>query len=256
MSAKKIEEIVDGLYLTARTSAQNPQILEFYKITHILTVALEIDLEKICKHMGMTYKKVPADDYDTFPINAYFDEMGEFIDEALKSKGKIIVHCAIGASRSPTAIMAYLIKYRNMTTDEAFSLLRRKRPLVNPNEGFMEQLHDYEKKIHKKSLFPSEEEVKAEPSESKSPLVFYRCKSCRTELFAQAEIVHGCDNKACTSYFLERVKDIDGKLYCLKEACAEKIGEMSVSGEKCSCGVWIAPSFRVTKCKVDFFEKK
>lgn len=57
---------------------------------------------------------------------------------------KIIVFCRAGHSRSPTIVIAYLMKYENMTFDEAYKYVKNKRNIM-PNNGFIEQLHNYEK---------------------------------------------------------------------------------------------------------------
>ena len=42
-------------------------------------------------------------------------------------------------------ITAYLIKVDAMARDEAIKLLKSKRPIVNPNDSFRDQLKEYEK---------------------------------------------------------------------------------------------------------------
>jgi len=252
MCAKKMDEIIESLYLTSRMTAQNAQTLEYYKITHILTVAQEIDLSKLASHMSIKYLKIAAEDEEKFPLYLYFDEMADFINESLQNQGRILVHCALGVSRSPSAIMTYLIKYKKKTMDEALKFVKNKRSLVQPNEGFLEQLREYEKKIMK--IDGRFEEIKEESERFESKSV-YRCKSCRMEVFHNEELVHGKEKK-CTSYFLRKTEGDEGKLYCPNEKCKEKIGEVNLSGGKCSCGEWIIPCFRVIKSKIDFIEGK
>ena len=59
--------------------------------------------------------------------------------------GICLVHCKLGVSRSTTFVIAYLIKYANLTTDEAFAFVKSKRSSIKPNDGFMRQLYMYEK---------------------------------------------------------------------------------------------------------------
>lgn len=56
----------------------------------------------------------------------------------------VLVHCMKGASRSATITAAYLIKYKNMTTDGALKYMTDKRSCVNPNEGYVQQLRNFE----------------------------------------------------------------------------------------------------------------
>jgi protein-tyrosine phosphatase len=57
------------------------------------------------------------------------------------------VHCAAGVSRSATIVIAYLIMKKNMTCEEALKFARSKRPIIDPNPGFISQLIKFEKKI-------------------------------------------------------------------------------------------------------------
>jgi protein-tyrosine phosphatase len=50
------------------------------------------------------------------------------------------VHCSIGASRAPTAVMAYLVYARGIPLVDAFQYLVVLRPLVIPNQHFLFEL--------------------------------------------------------------------------------------------------------------------
>jgi dual specificity phosphatase 12 len=83
--------------------------------------------------------------YDTDEQNMiqYFDETNEFIQEAYKAKGKVLIHCQAGVSRSATVLTACIMKSKNINRDDALAIVKRKRPSVVPNDGFMEQLTLY-----------------------------------------------------------------------------------------------------------------
>lgn len=84
-----------------------------------------------------------AQDHDRFNLKPHFEECANFIDKALTSKGRIYVHCYRGVSRSTSAIIAYLMKIKGMDFKAAKNLCRVKRPIVNPNSGFIRQLIEY-----------------------------------------------------------------------------------------------------------------
>ena len=70
------------------------------------------------------------------------------LDEALNKKDtNILVHCSAGISRSPTLVLAYMIKRHHLTLDEAFDKMRQLRPIVDPNVSFILQLRDWEKSL-------------------------------------------------------------------------------------------------------------
>lgn len=62
----------------------------------------------------------------------------KMIYDAVSSGLPVLVHCAVGASRSPTAVIAYLMKYKNMDYDAAFNLVRAARPIANPAQALVE----------------------------------------------------------------------------------------------------------------------
>jgi len=69
------------------------------------------------------------------------------LDEALHTKhANILVHCSAGISRSPTLVLAYMIKKNRITLDEAFNTMRQLRRIVDPNISFIVQLRDWENK--------------------------------------------------------------------------------------------------------------
>ena len=57
------------------------------------------------------------------------------------------MHCNAGASRAPTAVMAYLLAKKNVTLDDAYNYVARMRPVVYPNKRFLFQLAMLEVKL-------------------------------------------------------------------------------------------------------------
>ena len=53
---------------------------------------------------------------------------------------QILVHCTAGASRAPSAVMAYLVAARMIPLVDAFEYVRALRPLTSPNNRFLLQL--------------------------------------------------------------------------------------------------------------------
>jgi hypothetical protein len=55
------------------------------------------------------------------------------------------VHCAGGVSRSATVVLGYLMARHGLSFDQSLTHLRRVRPWVNPNAGFVLQLQEWER---------------------------------------------------------------------------------------------------------------
>jgi len=63
-----------------------------------------------------------------------------FIEQSLQNNDSVLVHCCFGRSRSSAIIAAFLMVHHNFSFDEAYELLKSKRPTVRINDGFQEQL--------------------------------------------------------------------------------------------------------------------
>ena len=59
--------------------------------------------------------------------------------------GVVLVHCVAGVSRSATICLAYLVSHNHMSLQQAWQHVKKVRPWVKPNKGFLQQLSDWEK---------------------------------------------------------------------------------------------------------------
>lgn len=97
---------------------------------------------------NIQYLGIRLVDWPNENISLYFDQAADFIHHCMTHKGKIIVHCFAGISRSATFVIAYLIKYCGYGVDEAINFLRQKRAQINPNSGFISQLTSFHHRLH------------------------------------------------------------------------------------------------------------
>ena len=136
-------QILKFLYLGNYKHSSDNKELKKLKINYILNCAIECHNYNLPKNIKELHLKVK--DSETFDILNYFDTANEFINKCKLMGGICLVHCKLGVSRSTTFVIAYLIKYANLTTDEAFAFVKSKRSSIKPNDGFMRQLYMYEK---------------------------------------------------------------------------------------------------------------
>jgi len=53
------------------------------------------------------------------------------------TRGGVLVHCAAGVSRSSSNVIAYLMRRKkNMSFNEAFNFVKKRRPVICPNYRF------------------------------------------------------------------------------------------------------------------------
>lgn len=71
-------------------------------------------------------------------IITHLQDAKKFYDT--KKKDKILVHCMWGMSRSATCIIYFLMCEYNLDFSKAFMYVKSKRPVIQPNKGFMNQL--------------------------------------------------------------------------------------------------------------------
>ncbi|XP_002517161.2 dual specificity protein phosphatase 1 isoform X3 [Ricinus communis] len=135
----KIEE---GLFLGSFGAAHNKDILKSKNITHILTVANSL---APAHRNDFVYKIIGVADREDTNLRQYFDECFNFIDEAKRQGGGVLVHCFVGKSRSVTIVVAYLMKKHGLSLTQALQHVKSTRPQAAPNSGFISQLRDYEK---------------------------------------------------------------------------------------------------------------
>lgn len=95
-------------------------------------------------HNELTYHWIYIEDEDYEPIHEHFEDSIKFINEI---DGAVLIHCWAGISRSPTIAIAYIMKNKSMSYDEAFNYVLQRRSIICPNFGFQAQLTKYNKNI-------------------------------------------------------------------------------------------------------------
>ncbi len=76
-------------------------------------------------------------------LETWFPRTTEFIDNARSKGKKVLVHCHMGISRSPTIVAAYYVN-KKIPLEEVIKTLVDKRPIIGPNIGFLRALIKWE----------------------------------------------------------------------------------------------------------------
>lgn len=138
---------IGGLY-----ALYQPNVVKAAGVTHVLSV-IDFDFYELqessnfLKSQKYTHLVIPIEDDPNEDLLQHFEQMCNFIDEGLLGGGGVFVHCAMGKSRSATAIVAYLMWKYGFPAQDALSQVCEGRPVCSPNPGFMEQLDVYERML-------------------------------------------------------------------------------------------------------------
>lgn len=148
------DEVFPGIHVGDKGAAKNTFYLKKVGVTHVLNTAEgqrqgTVDTsQEFYKPFGIKYKGLKLLDVAQTNIALHFNEVAEFIDEALASGGRVLVNCQMGMSRSSTCVLAYLMLRQNMTAVEALTEVRKHRD-VRPNDGFLRQLAELDNKLRR-----------------------------------------------------------------------------------------------------------
>uniref|UniRef100_A0A914CCK3 Uncharacterized protein n=1 Tax=Acrobeloides nanus TaxID=290746 RepID=A0A914CCK3_9BILA len=139
-------EVMPGVFLSSQDVAQDFQLLSQHKITHILNCATGI---KNLYEKNFTYLKIEMLDAPWENIRKHVILAIKFIDEAVSTGGRVLVHCNAGISRSTTLVLVYFMFKEKKSLNSALAHIRNVRNVARPNMGFMMQLNDLEKALLK-----------------------------------------------------------------------------------------------------------
>ncbi|XP_027573277.1 LOW QUALITY PROTEIN: dual specificity protein phosphatase 26 [Pipra filicauda] len=134
------DEVWPGLYLGDQDIASNRRELAQLRITHVLNASHSKwrGGAEYYEGTGIRYLGIEAHDSPSFDMSPYFYPAADFIHQAL-NEGRILVHCAVGVSRSATLVLAYLMIRHHMPLVEAIKTVKDHRGII-PNRGFLRQL--------------------------------------------------------------------------------------------------------------------
>ena len=140
--SKHLSEILPNfLYLSGYNAAKNKELLDKYKITHIINCAADF-CENVFQN-DIKYLSFYLKDHAIENIECIFYECIEFIEKVKQKHERILIQCIQGISRSVSIVIAYLIYINKWTYDQAFNYVQQKRTIAGPNFGFAIQLQNF-----------------------------------------------------------------------------------------------------------------
>jgi atypical dual specificity phosphatase len=155
MSARRepwsASEIRNFIYLGNADDSENLEGLNAHNITHILNVADDVDnsYPDVFSYCNLNVADCGTD----IGISRVFDLALKFVQSAMTENpsNKILVHCAHGANRSATVVIALLMQLENLTLRDAWIHVRRRRRYACPLTDNQKELVKFELQLCKEN---------------------------------------------------------------------------------------------------------
>lgn len=146
-------EILPFLYLGDASHGTDYNTLLQHQFTHILNISQD-SYEKEVKQIKYKFLKIA--DHPESKIEDEFQSAWKFIEEAEEENGKILVHCGEGVSRSTTIVLSFLMYRQGWNLLQCYQFVKKRRPQISPNNGFMKKLIQLENQLFGKNSLKKE----------------------------------------------------------------------------------------------------
>ena len=111
-----------------------------YNIKAIVNVTQNINNNYY--YQKINYFNIPITDQNNSDISQYLEDSYQFIESQCQEGHNVLVHCIFGRSRSVAVCVYYLMKKYNITFDKAYQIIKKKKPFININKKFIQQLKE------------------------------------------------------------------------------------------------------------------
>ena len=143
--------IADNLFLGSREAAERPAaVLRALGIDTVVNCTRDGAADGVpCAHAeaGLEYCRVGVHDNESADISSYLSIASGLIAARRGAGSGVLVHCQMGRSRSATITIAALMVAEGLSRDAAYLRVKGARPMAEPNQGFWEQLAQFEAEL-------------------------------------------------------------------------------------------------------------
>lgn len=133
--------IVDNIYLGSAFNAADYRWIKSNNIKHIVNVTPSIS--NYYEDM-INYTRYDTSDLESGSLLSYYEDFYEQVTK--NSDDFFLVHCFAGKSRSVALVLYYIMKKYNKDYDDAIEYMKIKRPGINLNIVFVNEIKELLKK--------------------------------------------------------------------------------------------------------------
>jgi dual specificity phosphatase 12 len=140
------DKIEDNLWLGDK-GVYNKECPEYTRFQTIVSILIEEEVHRYDVRQyaeGRNWLLIPLEDSEDTDISSKFLRVIKHVDAALQRGDCVLIHCAAGVSRSTTMMAAYLMWKHRWSRDQTLDYIRARRSIIQPNDGFLEQLALFE----------------------------------------------------------------------------------------------------------------
>lgn len=150
---KQCSRVAEHIYLGSDLVAKTRDILRQNGITHVLNC-----VGFVCPEYfkgDLVYKTLWLQDSPSEDITSILYDVFDYFEDVREQKGRVLVHCCQGVSRSASLVIAYLMWREGQSFEDAFQYVKAARGVTNPNMGFACQLLQCQKRVHAMPASPT-----------------------------------------------------------------------------------------------------
>lgn len=137
----KRSQITANLYLGSQYNLIGLQKLKDLGITAIVNMRIH-SVYSDAHFANIKYIHLPTFD-NTPPKIEDLIKGAAFVENEIKTGGKVYIHCREGLGRGPTMTIAYLLKI-GVEFEDAFTMIKKVRPFINPRPEQIMRLKELE----------------------------------------------------------------------------------------------------------------
>lgn len=143
---REVSKISQRIFISNIDSAENIELLEEHRITHILSLAIDPGFIKYpTKFKYLQTTQINDHPTSAQQLKSFLLEAHQFIHTALLQAPhhRVLVHCIAGVSRSATVVAAYFCLLSKIPPLIIIDKMKTRRAVINPNSGFRDMLQEY-----------------------------------------------------------------------------------------------------------------